>query len=106
MSRKPARNHAIRCPETSIKDYHSTLRYNPEEGTSHNTNQLGIIIPKRIDMNAQIPTLLYVSFLAVQGDCSHKQDHNMAKKFLLLCPDVCYYEMAADDRRVESSYEQ
>jgi hypothetical protein len=25
----------IRCPETSVKDYHSTLHNNPEECTSH-----------------------------------------------------------------------
>jgi hypothetical protein len=25
----------IRCPETSVKDYHSTLRYNAEERTPH-----------------------------------------------------------------------
>jgi hypothetical protein len=25
----------IRCPETSVKDYHSTLRNTPEEGISH-----------------------------------------------------------------------
>jgi hypothetical protein len=25
----------IRCPETAVKDYHSTLRYTPEERTSH-----------------------------------------------------------------------
>jgi hypothetical protein len=25
----------IHCPETSVKDYHSTLRYTPEESRSH-----------------------------------------------------------------------
>jgi hypothetical protein len=25
----------VSCPETSVKDYHSTLRYTPEERKSH-----------------------------------------------------------------------
>jgi hypothetical protein len=34
-SRRPLKSEAIRCPETSVKDYHSMLRNNPEERRSH-----------------------------------------------------------------------
>jgi hypothetical protein len=32
---RPLKMGPIRCPETSVKDYHSTLRYTPEERRSH-----------------------------------------------------------------------
>jgi hypothetical protein len=62
--------------------------------------------PKKIHMNAQIPILLQVCLLAVQGDSSHEQEHNMSTNsyyYVLMC--VCC-ETAAEDRRVESSYQQ
>jgi hypothetical protein len=37
----------IRCAETSIKDYYSTLRYTPEERRSY-TKLLGVTLPIRL----------------------------------------------------------
>jgi hypothetical protein len=38
--KKPNKMGPIHCPETSVKDYHSTLRSIPEEGRCDKTNKV------------------------------------------------------------------